>query len=68
MKKTELNKVITLSETYPSEWRKGQSFFNALYELHPEVADKIRGTDLDPFHHDDRIPLLINYLLTKPND
>ena len=34
------------------DWRFGQCFFNALYTLYPEVADRIRATDLDPFHID----------------
>lgn len=36
---------------YP-EWRKGQAYFNYLYQLHPDVADKIRGTEFDPFYAD----------------
>ena len=41
------------------EIRKGQALFNSLYELHPKIADEIRGTDLDPFNNDDRILALI---------
>ena len=36
---------------YP-EWRKGQAYFNYLYQLYPDVADKIRGTEFDPFYAD----------------
>lgn len=36
---------------FPS-WRKGQAYFNYLYQLHPDVADKIRGTEFDPFYAD----------------
>jgi hypothetical protein len=36
--------------------RPGQAHFNALYELRPDLADEIRGTDLDPFYNDTRIP------------
>ena len=36
---------------YP-EWRKGQAYFNYLYQLHPDVADEIRGTEYDPFYAD----------------
>jgi hypothetical protein len=36
--------------------RKGQALFNALYKVHPGLADKVRATPLDPFYQDDRIP------------
>jgi len=51
--KAEIDKVLTLSNQmnvkFPM-WRYGQSFFNALYELYPEVADSIRGTENDCFY------------------
>lgn len=34
--------------------RPGQMLFNAIYEIAPEIAETIRGGDLDPFHYDDR--------------
>jgi hypothetical protein len=39
--------------------RLGQSFFNILYLEHPEIADAIRGTALDPFHYDEVNDLVI---------
>jgi len=36
--------------------RKGQIAFNELYEKHPDVANKIRGTIFDPFYIDSRLP------------
>lgn len=42
--------------------RYGQAVFNLLYESFPELADEIRGGGLDPFHHDDRVPQLIDWL------
>ena len=35
--------------------RQGQAMFNILYEMYPELAEQIRGTDLDPFHFDDGV-------------
>jgi hypothetical protein len=35
--------------------RAGQAAFNALLKLRPEIAERIRGGPLDPFHHDERI-------------
>lgn len=34
------------------EWRWGQTVFNALYRIRPELADHIRGTASDPFFED----------------
>lgn len=30
-------------------WREGQAFFNALYDLYPEIANEIRATKYDMF-------------------
>lgn len=35
--------------------RYGQAMFNALYETHPDIANEIRGTDVDPFYFDARL-------------
>jgi len=32
--------------------RYGQALFNKLVEMHPEVAEIVRGTTLDPFYWD----------------
>lgn len=37
------------------QFRFGQSFFNALCMIDPTTANKIRGTEFDCFHRDDRI-------------
>ena len=36
-------------------WRKGQLYFNALYDVDPELANHIRGTSIDPLHQDEKI-------------
>jgi len=38
-----------------SSLRRGQALFNAFAELNPEKADRIRGTDIDPFFNNGRI-------------
>lgn len=35
--------------------RKGQAWFNTLYQFDPELADMIRGTAVDPFYKDHRV-------------
>lgn len=36
--------------------REGQRAFNALYAIRPDLAEQVRGTDLDPFYDDSRLP------------
>jgi len=31
-------------------WRYGQTLFNTLFETKPDLAEKIIGTEIDPFH------------------
>ena len=41
------------------EWRYGQACFNVLHALHPKLADGIRGSAVDPFYTDDRVPVFL---------
>ena len=31
-------------------WRLGQAYFNVLFDLRPDLAERIRTTPLDPFY------------------
>ncbi len=42
--------------------RSGQAFFNTLHEKYPNIADIVRGTDLDPFYNAGILPDLYEYL------
>jgi len=50
----------------PRNWRYGQFLFNTLYDMYPEVANEIRGTDKDPFYADkatdERVQKFFKYL------
>ena len=46
----------------PENWREGQAAFNRLYELVPGWADRVRGTPVDPFHIDERIPEFLDFV------
>ena len=46
----------------PKEWRMGQAYFNYAYEMYPNVADKLRGTQYDCFYLDERIPEFLEEL------
>lgn len=39
---------------YP-EWRLGQNYYNSLFEISPEIAIEICGTENDCFHQDSLI-------------
>lgn len=41
------NEIIQISQRF------GQLFFNVLHEVRPDIANKIRATDLDPFFDDE---------------
>lgn len=44
-------------------WRNGQSLFNALCDLHPDIANEIRGDlKLDPFYNEENIGNLLRHL------
>jgi hypothetical protein len=38
-----------------NDMREGQLAFNLLYARNPALADRIRGTSLDPFYDDSRL-------------
>ena len=45
--------VRLVSATLPSEdIRYGQHWFNVLNAVRPDLADRLRGSLLDPFHRD----------------
>lgn len=45
--------------------RLGQSLFNATHELRPDLANKVRGSDLDPFYNDGRAGAFLAWLAKK---
>lgn len=47
------------------DWRVGQRAFVALTILDPKLADEVRGTRRDPFHHDDRLNVFHAYVTRR---
>lgn len=45
------------------KWRKGQSLFNLLVRIRPDLAEMIRGSDYDPFNRDERLPDFYDFLI-----
>lgn len=45
--------------------RKGQAAFNLMWSLFPNVANKYRGSDIDPFYLDDKTDRFITTCLNE---
>lgn len=48
-----------------SPLRYGQALFNDLYRVAPEIADRIRGGEDDPFYEDRRVPAFLRALVAQ---
>lgn len=43
-------------------WRYGQALFNTLDNIRPDLSEKVRGTNFDPFHaHGEHDPRLVKF-------
>lgn len=49
----------------PTERRLGQHAFNILHKIHPEIANKIRGSIVDPSYDDKYLPRFLCCLLNE---
>jgi hypothetical protein len=49
-----LKMVVDYHANHPS-LRSGQCYYNVFHALFPEIADRIAGTDIDPFYDNARI-------------
>jgi hypothetical protein len=61
--------IVTYAADNPTQ-RRGQATFNAVYEQCPEIADKARATDIDPFYDDRCIRDFLTFVgnaLTNPS-
>lgn len=56
-----LNLVVVTRADNPS-WRKGQTHFNVLSDVRPDLSERVRGTRLDPFHKDCVLGEFLNYV------
>lgn len=54
--------VLRATNEHPT-WRLGQTYFNVLHQKRPDLADKIRGTYLDPFYSNGAIPAFLKWLV-----
>lgn len=42
--------------------RRGQAHFNVLYIMYPHLANSVRCTEIDPFHVDERLPYMLDFV------
>lgn len=54
--------VLLISRPCPPDWRAGQYAFNALLDVRPDLAERVRGRHLDPFHRSDVLPAFLRFL------
>lgn len=59
---------VTYAYMNSLDWRYGQTCFNILYAMDMDLADSIRGTELDPFHDDRRVPEFLARLRDEWDD
>lgn len=46
------------------EWRYGQTVYNVMRTLRPDLENQVAQTELDCFQRDERAPRLLNWLRT----
>lgn len=54
--------IVARTRLANPEHRYGQVLFNVLFIKRPNLARKIRGGDLDPFHIANRVPAFLAYV------
>lgn len=58
----------TIQMSNHKNWRYGQTLYNELYKIKPDLANKIRCTDYDPFYKDSDIPVFLTFIEEHWND
>ena len=56
-----LKKVEEVRKLNPN-WRNGQTHFNVLCDMYPELAEKVRCSNIDPFHNDNILPNFLSFV------
>ena len=47
----------------PKDWRVGQTVFNLLSVVRPDIAEMVRGSDYDPFYNDAKLALFYDFVM-----
>jgi hypothetical protein len=59
-----VSKVAATMHEQPN-WRQGQTAFNVLCEVKPNLAELIRSSDKDPFYRDDKLDEFYQYVAER---
>ena len=46
-------------------WRFGQVLFNELLSTRPDIAEKIRATEMDPFYNNGKMDMFLNFVADR---
>ena len=58
--------VAEVTAYFKPQWRDGQSAFNTLAYVRPDLTSVVRGSiHYDPFHRDDLLPAFYEYVETN---
>ena len=57
-----LDEFLDQAKCVPTQFRKGQYFYNLLAKVRPELAHMLMEVGVDPFYDDKRIPAAIQFL------
>ena len=56
---------LRLGKGTETDWRYGQVLFNVLSSVRRDIAELVRGTQYDPFNHDDVLEDILKYIASK---
>lgn len=59
--------AVGLTQAGLPNWRSGQTHFNVLCDMRPDLSERVRATELDPFHLDSRLPQFLAFLEAEWN-
>jgi hypothetical protein len=56
------DRAVEATHLEKPEWRLGQTMFNVLFEMRRDLAHLVIGTEMDPFHRDERVEAFRRWL------
>ena len=65
LRKVQIDFAYSHAHSPQNRWRMGQTYFNVLHEVSPDLANQIRGRSLDPFYNDGAVPAFLTWLAVR---
>ncbi len=56
-----ITRWVTRCNDHPEE-RRGQALFNELYLTRPDLSERMRASDHDPFYSDSLVPVAVAWI------